>query len=84
MPSAAYNKYNKLKKGQTYLQEQIAITKMRYPIFEGLLEQLDQADFNTASEIRQELIHQGYLKDQKIKRIVPGGKRKRNCRTFQK
>lgn len=60
-----YNKYNKLKKGQTYLQEQIAITKNEISYFEGLLEQLDQADFNTASEIRQELIHQGYLKDQK-------------------
>ena len=63
-----YTKYNKLKKGQTYLQEQIALCENEISYFEGLLEQLDQADFNTAYEIRQELMKQGYLKEQKNKR----------------
>lgn len=70
-----YNKYNKLKKGQVYLQEQIVLCENEISYFEGLLEQLDQADFNTASEIRQELIRLDYLKDQKHKK--PGNKKKK-------
>ena len=58
-----YQKYTKLKKGQKYLAEQISICEDELSYFEGLLEQLDQADFTTASEIRDELIHLGYMKD---------------------
>jgi predicted ribosome quality control (RQC) complex YloA/Tae2 family protein len=50
------------------LQEQISLTENEISYFEGLLEQLDQADFDTAHEIRQELIKEGYLKDQKNKK----------------
>lgn len=60
-----YNKYNKLKKGQKYLQEQIDICQNELNYFDGLIEQLDQADFETAGEIQQELIKLGYLKEKK-------------------
>lgn len=63
-----YTKYNKLKKGQIYLQEQINICKNEIDYFEGLLEQLEQADFQTALEIRTELVSQGYLKNTDYKK----------------
>lgn len=59
----AYTKYTKLKKGQTYLQEQIAICQNEIDYFTGVLEQLDIADFDTALEIKQELIKLGYTKE---------------------
>lgn len=62
-----YQKYGKLKKGQVYLTEQINICQNEISYFTGLLEQLDQADFETASEIRNELIAQGYLKEKSRK-----------------
>lgn len=71
-----YNKYNKLKKGQVYLQEQIDITQKEIAYFEGLIEQLNLADFNTAVEIRQELIQQNYLKDNKASRNKKKKKKK--------
>ncbi len=58
-----YTRYSKLKKGQVYLQEQIRICQNEIQYLEGLLEQLDLADFATAMEIRSELIRGGYLKD---------------------
>ncbi len=58
-----YQRYSKLKKGQIYLQEQITLTENEISYFQGLLEQLDQADFDTASEIREELIRLGYIKE---------------------
>ncbi len=60
-----YQKYNKLKKGQIYLQEQITICEREIRYFEGLLEQLEQADFETALEIKQELVKGKYLEDKK-------------------
>lgn len=59
-----YAKYSKRKKGQHYLEEQIEICENELHYFEGLLEQLDLADFDTAEEIKQELIKGGYLKEQ--------------------
>ncbi len=59
----AFNRYNKLKKGQVYLAEQIEITQNEINYFTGLLEQLEQADFDTASEIHNELVSLGYLKE---------------------
>jgi predicted ribosome quality control (RQC) complex YloA/Tae2 family protein len=56
-----YARYSKLKKGQVYLQEQIAICETEISYFQGLLEQLDQADFDTAGEIREELVKGGYM-----------------------
>ena len=64
-----YTKYAKLKKGQQYLQEQIAICTNEIQYFEGLLEQLELADFHTATEIRQELIKGGYLKEKTHRKV---------------
>ena len=63
-----YTKYGKLKKAQQYLQEQISISEKEIEYFEGLLEQLDLADFETATEIRQELIRGGYIKEKQRKK----------------
>jgi predicted ribosome quality control (RQC) complex YloA/Tae2 family protein len=72
-----YAKYGKLKKGQTYLSEQIRICENEIAYFEGLIEQLDQADFDTASEIREELIKGGYIdahkNSRKRKRVKDNG-----------
>ena len=57
-----FAKYAKLKKGQQYLEEQIEICKREIAYFEGLLEQLDMVDFETAEEMKQELIKGGYMK----------------------
>lgn len=57
----SYQKYQKLKKGQSHLQEQITICENEISYFEGLQEQLELADFKTAEEIRIELEKQGYL-----------------------
>lgn len=63
----AYQKYQKLKKGQSHLEEQIAICENEISYFEGLQEQLDLADFKTAEEIRMELVKQGYLTNKQKK-----------------
>ena len=63
-----YQKYSKLKKGQLYLQEQISLTEQEISYFQGLLEQLNQADFDTAEEIREELVRLGYLKEKNSNR----------------
>ncbi|MBR3357044.1 MAG: NFACT family protein [Solobacterium sp.] len=70
-----YQKYSKLKKGQVYLDEQIQITRNEIEYLQGVLVQLEQADFQTASGIRDELQQQGYLKNKKIKR--PAKKKKK-------
>lgn len=57
-----YTKYQKLKKGQMYLQEQIQICQNEIQYFTGLLEQLELSDFDTAKQIQQELIKLGYIK----------------------
>ncbi len=60
-----FTKYNKFKKGQIYLQEQIQICENEIHYFEGLLEQLDMADFDTALEIKEELVKQNYITEKK-------------------
>ncbi len=60
-----YQKYTKLKKGQKYLTEQISICKQEIQYFEGLLEQIEIADFNTATEVKEELIKGGYMKEKR-------------------
>lgn len=74
-----YQKYNKLKKGQVYLKEQIDICKREISYFEGLLEQLDQADFETTSEIVDELVRFGYIEEKKKKNHR---KKKKNVRNI--
>lgn len=68
-----YTKYGKLKKGQVYIQEQIDLTKQEITYFEGLMEQLEYADFETATEIKQELIKGGYIKE----KVNPKKRRKK-------
>ena len=72
-----YAKYGKFKKGQGYLTEQIHICENEISYFEGLIEQLEQADFDTASEIREELIKGGYIdppnNQKKRKRVKDSG-----------
>lgn len=63
-----FQKYTKGKKGQSYLAEQIDLCRKEIEYFEALDQQLELADFNDAAEIRDELISQGYLKEQ-VKRI---------------
>ncbi len=63
-----YTKYSKLKKAQSYLQEQIAICEKEIAYFNSLLEQLEQADFESAGEIRQELARGGYIDEKKNRR----------------
>ena len=63
----AYQRYNKLKKGQAYLQEQIHICEDEIAYFEGLIEQLDLADYETANEIQEELQRLGYLRNSQKK-----------------
>ncbi|MBR4445559.1 MAG: NFACT family protein [Solobacterium sp.] len=72
-----YQKYSKLKKGVVYLAEQIEITENEIRYLEGVLTQLEQADFHTASGIREELIQQGYLKEKKNRRPVRGSNKKK-------
>lgn len=57
-----FTRYSKLKKGQQYMTEQIDICRREISYFEGLMEQLDQADVQTAAEIRRELEKLGYLR----------------------
>ena len=66
-----YSRYQKYRKGQVYLKEQIRICEAEITYFEGLLEQLEQADFSVAEGIRDELVKGGYLSEQ------TGRKRKR-------
>ncbi|MBR4456714.1 MAG: NFACT family protein [Solobacterium sp.] len=74
-----YNRYQKYRKGQVYLQEQIQICEREISYFEGLLEQLEQADFSVAEGIREELVKGGYLSEnagsrkRKKKKTAPAG-----------
>ena len=63
-----FQKYTKGKKGQLHLIEQIDLCKNEIEYFEALDQQLELAGFHDASEIRDELTAQGYLKEQ-AKRI---------------
>ena len=58
-----YGRYQKYKKGQKYLMEQIHICETEITYFECLLEQLELADFETAEGIREELIKGGWMKE---------------------
>lgn len=73
-----YQKYTKLKKGQAYLQEQIEICENEIRYFTGISEQLEQADFDTTTEIVEELVKQGYIEERKKKNHR---KKKKNSRS---
>lgn len=63
-----FQKYQKQKRAQQFIQQQIEICKREIDYFEGLLIQLQQADFQSALETKQELIGQGYIHEQKKKK----------------
>lgn len=54
--------YNKRKKGQVYLQEQIHKTQLEKDYFQSLEEQLSFANVESARQIQEQLVKQGYLK----------------------
>ena len=57
-----FQKYNKGKKGQEHLLDQIALCEQEIEYFEGLEQQLELANFEDAREIREELAALGYMK----------------------
>ncbi|MFV0380170.1 MAG: NFACT family protein [Anaerorhabdus sp.] len=57
--------YNKRKKGQVHINEQIAICKEEIMYFDALSQQLEFANFKDALEIKQELIKLNYLSENK-------------------
>ncbi len=59
-----FQKYNKGKKGQIHMQEQIIICEREISYFEAIEQQLELANFNDAKEIREELASLGYCKSQ--------------------
>lgn len=69
-----YQKYGKLKKGQMHMQEQIDLCQKEISYFTGIIEQLEQADFDTTTEIVEELARLGYIAE----------KRKKNSRKSKK
>ncbi len=72
-----YTRYTKLRKGQSYLKEQIGICENEIIYFEGLQEQLNYADFETAEGIRDELVKGGYLKE-KTRNVRKSRKKKQD------
>ncbi len=62
-----FQKYNKGKKGQIHLQEQIRLCQNEINFFQGIEEQLEFSNFNDTQEIYQELVDLGYLKRKQSK-----------------
>ena len=64
-----YQKYQKSKTAQIEVAKQIEITENSIEYFENLEIQLEQADFQDAEEIREELAEKGYMrkKQQRIR-----------------
>jgi len=73
-----YQKYNKLKKGQSHLIEQIEITEDEILYLNAILEQLEIASVKDASEIKEELIKNRYLKSKLKKQKINKKKKKKN------
>ena len=63
-----FQKYRKGATGQTYITEQLNQAKDNLNYFTVLQQQLEQSDFVTAGEIRQELENNGFLKARKTVR----------------
>ena len=62
-----FQKYRKGSTGQKYIEEQLLQAEENLSYFNLLDQQLQQADFLTAREIRQELERNGYLKRKKTR-----------------
>ena len=57
-----FQKYNKLKTGIAYIEDQIKKTEKELEYFQAIEQQLIMANFYDAKEIREELVDYGYLK----------------------
>ena len=63
-----FHKYNKLTDSITHIHEQMAKTKAELSYLESVDTQIQLAEPQELNEIKDELIHEGYLKKQKQKR----------------
>jgi predicted ribosome quality control (RQC) complex YloA/Tae2 family protein len=57
-----FQKYNKTKKSQSYIKEQIELTKSEIEYLTAVLDQIEIATVKDANEIKDELIKNRYLK----------------------
>jgi len=62
-----YNIYQKKRKGQIHISEQLELAKNEYEYFKSLYEQLSLANFDDAMDIKEELYKYGYLKNKQRK-----------------
>lgn len=63
-----FTRYNKLKASVKYLTEQIHLAQTELAYFEGLQSQIELASPSDIDEIQQELINEGYLRQQHHKK----------------
>ncbi|MBO4218805.1 MAG: NFACT family protein [Erysipelotrichaceae bacterium] len=68
-----FTRYHKLSTGKKYINEQLQIARDNLEYFSAVSQQLQQADFTVANEIKQELQNNGYLKADR--RRVPHSKK---------
>ncbi len=71
-----YQRYQKKRKGQNYINEQLEIAGREVEYFSALIEQLTIANFDDANTIKEELVKYGYLRTKLKKK--PGNKKKIN------
>ncbi len=64
-----FTRYHKLSTGRRYIEEQLQIAHDNLEYFSAVSDQLQQADFTVAGEIKQELQNNGYLKADHRKNI---------------
>lgn len=62
-----FQKYRKGSTGQKYILEQLDAARENLSYFNLIQQQLEQADFRTAREIRQELEKNGYIRRKKVR-----------------
>ena len=62
-----FQKYRKGSTGQKYIVEQLEVARENLSYFNLIQQQLEQADFRTAREIRQELEKNGYIRRKKVR-----------------
>lgn len=77
-----YQKYTKSKTAQVEIAKQIELCEETIDYFETLEAQLEQANFNDAEEIREELSEKGYMR-KRIQRIRSRKKKKPNFLTIE-
>lgn len=63
-----FKKYSKTKASRTHIEEQIEKAEAENAYFASILQQLESADLEDISDIRDELVEEGYLRKQKSKR----------------